>query len=384
MRRREAADDQPRAARRTWRVRPRSCSRSTPENAALPSTCSSNEQPSPASTSTRPSGDRRSPSCARESTGCRWPSSSLPDGPCILTPDEIVAGLVDRFELLRGSSSDPRHSALSTTLMWSWELLDADDQHTLCRLAAFASGVDIAELGAALDREQWEAVDVVQRLRAKSLVSVEMGPTHPSRAHLLESVRMLAIDRAQEPGNLDRPAEPHIVDGSMSSRRVSLDSMVTTIGRSKIRCLISTARATRSARRWNGPVTTRSGRWQSVPASSTGGAGVTWRPTRSSASRSCSTRRGNVDAEVRCEALATLVLMRRIAGFDRTRTAELIDEVRRLVDAIPDGATRDRLELRYYEAAFDVGDDESTGAAPRDHRPCPRRGDESTRSPRIS
>jgi hypothetical protein len=62
------------------------------------------------------------------------------------------------------------------------------------------------------------------------------------------------------------------------------------------------------------------------------------------------------DAEVRSEALTTLVLMRRIAGFPPMRTRELADEARRLIDGIADDTVRDRLELRYFEAAFEVDD----------------------------
>ena len=274
----------------------------------------------------------------------------------MLTPDEIISGLVDRFDLLRSSGPDHRHSALSTTLLWSWDLLDAGEQQVLCRLATFASGVDVVELGAALEQPHWSALDVVQRLRSKSLVSVESGPNRPSRVHLLESVRMLAIDQARERATLGSYRSSHlrwvdefttrIVGPHGHDDRPSIDPLAQLDReRNEIRAAVewiesdpdrALAVCARLVNWWRGRDMAAYAieRFEELL-----GASVT------------------VDAEVRSEALTTLVLMRRIAGFDPTRTAELADEARRLIDGIADEAVRDRLELRYYEAAFDVDDE---------------------------
>lgn len=293
----------------------------------------------------------------------------------LLTPDEIVAALVDRFDLLRASSPDPRHSALSTTLMWSWELLDTDEQHTLCQLAAFASGVDINELGAALGREQWEAVDAVQRLRAKSLVSVVMGPSEPSRAHLLESVRMLAIDRARDRGVWEacRAAHRRWVD-EYTTRISGLHGQDDRRVEDPLSHLDREGSEIRAALEWSGDDQDRA---LAICARL-----VNWWRGRDMAPYA--TERfeellhgaADVDAEVRCEAFATLVLMRRIAGLDHERTSELTAEARRLLDAVPAGPARDRLELRYYEAAFDADDHEVPDRLNANIERTRRRGDD--------
>jgi len=273
----------------------------------------------------------------------------------MLTPDEIIAGLVDRFELLRSAEPDNRHSALSTTLLWSWDLLDAGEQQVLCRLAAFASGVDIVELGAALDLEQWTALDVVQRLRSKSLVSVESGPQRPSRAHLLESVRMLAIEQARERATWGSCRSSHLrwVD-EFTTRIVGPHGHDDRAVVDPLARLDREGNEIRAAVEWTEDDPERA---LAVCARL-----VNWWRGRDMAAYAIERFEELLgvsvaaDAEVRGEALTTLVLMRRIAGFVPTRTSELARDARRLIDDLADEAVRDRLELRYYEAAFDIGD----------------------------
>lgn len=277
----------------------------------------------------------------------------------VLTPEEIVAGLADRFELLRSAEPSHRHSALSTTLLWSWDLLDADEQDVLCRLAAFASGVDTQELGAALELGQWRAVDIVQRLRSKSLVSVERGSSRPSRVHLLESVRMLAIEQASDRSIWSSCRRAHLrwvddftarVVGPLGDHEEDDDPMARLDGEgSEIRSAIQWAEG-------------EPGRALAICART-----VNWWRARDMASYAIERfeellgRPGAVDVPVRANALVTLVLMRRIAGFPAARTADLAREARHLIDDIEDEAIRDRLELRYFESAFDVDDPQVPG-----------------------
>jgi predicted ATPase len=273
----------------------------------------------------------------------------------MLTPDEIIAGLVDRFDLLRSAGPGHRHSALWTTLLWSWDLLDAGEQQVLCRLAAFASGVDVVELGAAVDLEQWSALDVVQRLRSKSLVSVDSGPNRPSRAHLLESVRILAIEQAREQATWGSCRSLHLrwVD-DFTTRIVGPHGHDDRQVADPLARLDREGNEIRAAIEWT----------EDDPARALAVCArlVNWWRGRDMAAYAIERFEELLgasvtdDAEVRGEALTTLVLMRRIAGFAPTRTSELADDARRLIDDIADEAVRDRLELRYYEAAFDVDD----------------------------
>ncbi len=71
----------------------------------------------------------------------------------------------------------PRHQTLRATLDWSFNLLGADEQHLLCRLAVFAGSF---ELGAAMavccfDIDPSEAIELIAGLVSKSLVNVDAG-----------------------------------------------------------------------------------------------------------------------------------------------------------------------------------------------------------------
>jgi predicted ATPase/DNA-binding SARP family transcriptional activator len=101
--------------------------------------------------------------------------------------EEIDRRLEDRFALLRGGdrSAPDRHQALLTVIEWSWNLLDADEQRALRRLALFHDGftLEAAEtvLGGGADA-------VVGGLVDQSLLSV--GETSAGvRYRMLETVR---------------------------------------------------------------------------------------------------------------------------------------------------------------------------------------------------
>jgi predicted ATPase/DNA-binding SARP family transcriptional activator len=121
-----------------------------------------------------------------------------------LTPAQIVERLDDSLELLSGGSRTAmtRQQTLRATLAWSFDLLDADEQIFLRRLAVFAGnfGLDAAEevcAGDPLARQ--EAVALLGRLIDKSLVHVEEGPGD-RRYRLLETVRQYAAERLEEAG----------------------------------------------------------------------------------------------------------------------------------------------------------------------------------------
>jgi predicted ATPase/DNA-binding SARP family transcriptional activator len=105
----------------------------------------------------------------------------------VMALEEIDRRLEDRFALLRGGdrSAPERHRALLTVIEWSWNLLDADEQRALRRLALFHDGFTLAAAEAVLGGN---ADDVVRGLVDQSLLNV--GETSAGvRYRMLETVR---------------------------------------------------------------------------------------------------------------------------------------------------------------------------------------------------
>ena len=87
--------------------------------------------------------------------------------------EAIASRLGARLDVLSGRrSGEVRHRSLVAALEWSYELLDSGEQNLLRQLAIFVDGFDvdgvIAVAGAA-DVEEWEALDGLSSLVAKSL-----------------------------------------------------------------------------------------------------------------------------------------------------------------------------------------------------------------------
>ena len=122
----------------------------------------------------------------------------------ILTVDQIVARLGDRFRLLTGGSQTalPRHQTLQATMDWSYGLLAQKEQVMLRRLSVFAEGctLDAAEAvcsGNGVERS--EVLDLLAQLADKSLVLVaELA--WEARYSLLETVRQYGANKLMESG----------------------------------------------------------------------------------------------------------------------------------------------------------------------------------------
>ena len=108
--------------------------------------------------------------------------------------DGLVARLDDRFRLLATGHRGARQQTLMAMIDWSWDLLSAEEQAVLRRLAVHADGctADAAE------RVCSGALDVLIRLVDRSLV-VQAG----GRYRLLESVAAYCVDKLREAGELE-------------------------------------------------------------------------------------------------------------------------------------------------------------------------------------
>ena len=104
-----------------------------------------------------------------------------------MSVEEIDRRLEDRFALLRGGdrSAPDRHQALLTVIEWSWNLLNADEQRALRRLALFHDGFTLEAAETVLGTT---AFDAVRGLVDQSLLSVREAPAGV-RYRMLETVR---------------------------------------------------------------------------------------------------------------------------------------------------------------------------------------------------
>jgi predicted ATPase/DNA-binding CsgD family transcriptional regulator len=96
----------------------------------------------------------------------------------VLTVEQILARLTDRFGLLTGGgpAALPRHQTLRTTIDWSHDLLAAGEQTLLRRLCAFAGRFtldDVESVGTADDVPAAHTLDLLSSLVDKSLVAKE-------------------------------------------------------------------------------------------------------------------------------------------------------------------------------------------------------------------
>ncbi len=96
----------------------------------------------------------------------------------VLTPEQIVDRLTDRFGLLTGGSRGalPRHQTLRTTIDWSHDLLEAREQTLLRRLCVFAGRFTLEDVEAVCMSDEVPAsylLDLLSSLVDKSLVMRE-------------------------------------------------------------------------------------------------------------------------------------------------------------------------------------------------------------------
>jgi predicted ATPase/class 3 adenylate cyclase len=146
-----------------------------------------------------------------------------------MTVVEIDRLLHDRFRLLRsGRPSVERHRTLHAAVAWSYDLLDAEERDVFDRMAVFADGTYLDGLVAATGGDQYDVLDVVDRLVARSMVAptaTELG----TRYRQLETLRQFAEERLMERGALGEVRDRHLawvgdLSRWMRANRVSRES----------------------------------------------------------------------------------------------------------------------------------------------------------------
>ncbi len=126
----------------------------------------------------------------------------------VLSIDQISAHLDERFRLLTrgGRTVGARHQTLQGAIDWSYELLTPGERDVFDALGVFAGEFDLPSVAAVAGLDEFDALDVVEQLAAKSMV--EADPWR-NRYRLLETLRQYAWDRLVTSGRLISARDAH-------------------------------------------------------------------------------------------------------------------------------------------------------------------------------
>jgi predicted ATPase len=121
----------------------------------------------------------------------------------ILSPNEILARLTNRLELLTKGPSDlpERQRTLRNTIEWSYDLLEAREQRLFECLSVFRGGFTLeAAEGVVHDRP--DLLEGLASLLDKSLIRTDPNVSEP-RFTMLETLREFAIEKLTEQADLE-------------------------------------------------------------------------------------------------------------------------------------------------------------------------------------
>jgi predicted ATPase/class 3 adenylate cyclase len=118
-----------------------------------------------------------------------------------LPPAKILERLSQRLDLFTGGrDADPRQRTLRSTIEWSHDLLDPDEQRLFARLATFPGGATLESAEAVADA----AIDTLQSLVEKSLVR-----RTDDRYWMYETIREFALEQLGASGEADDIRDRH-------------------------------------------------------------------------------------------------------------------------------------------------------------------------------
>ena len=113
-----------------------------------------------------------------------------------MSPSEIAGLLDERFRLLTGGrrASVERHQTLRAAIEWSYSLLGDTERKVFDRLGVFPATFDAAaaEAVAADEIEDWDVIDALSSLVAKSMLVADRTSTGSTRYQMLETMRQCA------------------------------------------------------------------------------------------------------------------------------------------------------------------------------------------------
>ena len=147
---------------------------------------------------------------------------------------EIRSRLDDRFRLLSGGTrrSRQRQATFEGAVQWSYGLLTEAEQSMLQTLSVFQGGFAVADAAAVAGLAEYEAIDLVDALAAKSLVDLTRDIDGHVRHRLLETIRLFALSRLVDANTADATRDRHLdrfaneYSPSDFERMLSLSSIV--------------------------------------------------------------------------------------------------------------------------------------------------------------
>jgi predicted ATPase/DNA-binding CsgD family transcriptional regulator len=138
----------------------------------------------------------------------------------LLPPQALLARLGRRLELLTSQAQDvpTRQQTLRNTMSWSYQLLEAAEQHLFRRLSVFVGGCTLAAIEAVSLAEGdtpagmgGSVLDMVASLIDKSLLQQTEHEGEEARLVLLETIREYGLECLQSCGELEVSRNAHAV-----------------------------------------------------------------------------------------------------------------------------------------------------------------------------
>ena len=128
----------------------------------------------------------------------------------ILSIDQILTKLDDRFKLLVGRSMLPRHQTLQAVIEWSYDQLSNEEQRLLRSLSVFAGGWTLALASKVIGNlDEFEVMELHSQLVDKSIVVVASDESAAQRYSFLETVRQFLFDKLTEGGESEDVKAAH-------------------------------------------------------------------------------------------------------------------------------------------------------------------------------
>ncbi|MEQ8842192.1 MAG: adenylate/guanylate cyclase domain-containing protein [Acidimicrobiales bacterium] len=129
----------------------------------------------------------------------------------VLSPSEILDRMADRFRLLSGGRGRQKRRTLQATLDWSYDLLDDDEQQFFRRCGVFVGSFDLPAAVAVSGFDDYDAMDLLGSLVAKSLLAVDEAAANPTaRYRLLETIRIYASDHLARTEDVTAARDAHL------------------------------------------------------------------------------------------------------------------------------------------------------------------------------
>ncbi len=153
-----------------------------------------------------------------------------------LTLAELVDRLDERLALLVGGRprAGERHSALATTIEWSYRLLSEESRQVFDLLGVFPADFDLDAVESVSGRHDRVGVtNVLGDLVAKSLL---VHDRESGRYRLLETIRLFAVQQLQRSGDLEAAVErlrDHVVARATAAPRARTWMSASTAARSR-------------------------------------------------------------------------------------------------------------------------------------------------------